>query len=547
MIRKLSWIFLLLLPVSLWSAEGADAKTQTPAVSNPIAKQLDADDGVKAAAGERISWEKDGSEMVLIPAGSFEMGDHHDNMSNALPVHAVELNAFYMDVYEVTVGQFREFVNQSGYNYGGNWNDVAKYSPGDEYPMEFVTWNDVNAYAKWVGKRLPTEVEWEYAARGGLVGKRYTWGDDQSLARDYANYGGTDGKDEWDESTSPVGSFAPNGYGLYDMAGNVWEWCADWYGENYYSGSSAKNLTGPGTGSFRVLRGGNWNNASNYLRVANRSYDTPAGRHYNYGFRCVLGSNFTPDPSEGRGFTRGEAAPLPLANNQGVIEWEKDSSQMALIPAGSFEMGDHHDNMSNALPVHAVELNAFYMDVYEVTVGQFREFVNQSGYSYNRWNNVVKNSQGDGYPMIYVSWNDAIAYAEWAGKRLPTEAEWEYAARGGLAGKRYLWGNEAPTAEKANYNGGKTTAVGSFEANAYGLYDMAGNVYEWCADWYGEDYYSKSPAKNPPGPGTGSHRVLRSGLWYDNSYYLRVAVRNYYLPVSRTLDSGFRCVVSGSN
>jgi len=261
----------------------------------------------------------------------------------------------------------------------------------------------------------------------------------------------------------------------------------------------------------------------------------------------VLGSNFTPDPSEEGGFIGGEAAPLPLANNQGVIEWEKDSSQMALIPAGSFEMGDHHDNMSNALPVHAVELNAFYMDVYEVTVGQFREFVNQSGYSYNRWNNVVKNSQGDGYPMIYVSWNDAIAYAEWAGKRLPTEAEWEYAARGGLAGKRYLWGNEAPTAEKANYNGGKTTAVGSFEANACGLYDMAGNVYEWCADWYGEDYYSKSPAKNPRGPGTGSHRGLRSGLWYDNSYYLRVAVRNYYLPVSRTLASGFRCVVSGSN
>ena len=84
MIRKLSWIFLLLLPVSLWSAEGADAKTQTPAVSNPIAKQLDADDGVKAAAGERISWEKDGSEMVLIPAGSFEMGDHHGKMNNAL-------------------------------------------------------------------------------------------------------------------------------------------------------------------------------------------------------------------------------------------------------------------------------------------------------------------------------------------------------------------------------------------------------------------------------------------------------------------------------
>ena len=547
MIRKLSWIFLLLLAVSLWATEGEEAENQTPVVSNPIAKQLGVDGGVKAAAGERISWEKDGSEMVLIPAGSFEMGDHHDNMGNALPVHTVELNAFYMDVHEVTVGQFLAFVNQSGYNYGGNWNDIVKNSLGDGYPMSYVSWNDVTAYAKWAGKRLPTEVEWEYAARGGLVGKRYPWGDDQSLARDYANYGGTGGKDEWDESTAPVGSFSPNGYGLYDIAGNVWEWCADWYSENYYSSSSAKNPPGPGTGSFRVLRGGNWYHGTTSLRVANRLNISPLNRHNTFGFRCVSGSNFTPGLSEEGGFTSGEATPLPPANNQGVIEWEKDNSQMALIPAGSFEMGDHHDNMSRALPVHTVTLDAFYMDVHEVTVGQFLAFVDQSGYNYGgNWNDVVKNSLGDRYPMSYVSWNDAVAYAEWAGKRLPTEAEWEYAARGGLVGERYLWGNEAPTAEKANYNVGKTTAVGSFEANGYGLYDMAGNVYEWCADWYGEDYYSKSPAKNPRGPATGSRRVLRSGLWYDNSYYLRVAVRNYYLPASRTLDSGFRCV-SGSN
>ena len=240
---------------------------------------------------KKIIWDKDGSEMVLIPAGSFEMGDHFDEGDDdELPIHQVELDAFYMDVREVTVGQFREFVNQSGYKYGGDWDVVAEYSPGDEYPMICVDWNDATAYAEWAGKRLPTEAEWEYAARGGLVGKRYSWEDDESLARDYANYDGTDGKDKW-EYCSPVGSFAANGYGLYDMAGNVWEWCADWYGSDYYSKSPGKNPLGPDSGSSRVLRGGGWSNYTYYLRVAYRGYYFPHNRIDGLGFRCVSGLN----------------------------------------------------------------------------------------------------------------------------------------------------------------------------------------------------------------------------------------------------------------
>ena len=246
---------------------------------------------------------------------------------------------------------------------------------------------------------------------------------------------------------------------------------------------------------------------------------------------------------------------LPLlVIGQQKITWQKDGKEMALIPAGSFEMGDHHDNMGSALPVHRVELDAFYMDVHEVTVGQFKEFVNQSGYSYNRWNDVAKSSPGDEYPMIYVNWNDATAYAKWAGKRLPTEAEWEYAARGGLVGKRYPRGDEI-SHDDANYSGtggkdkwSKCAPVGSFAANGYGLYDMAGNVREWCQDWYGENYYSSSPAKNPPGPDTGSYRVLRGGSCYSSTSYLRVAYRrNHGSPAGRYANYGFRCVVSGSN
>ena len=221
------------------------------------------------------------NKMVLIPAGRFDMGDHLDNIHDAVPVHTVELDAFYMDIHQVTVGQFRQFVEESGYNYSRNsWNNVAKYSLADDHPIVLVNWYDATAYAKWAGKRLPTEAEWEYAARGGLVGKRYPWGDE--ITRDDANYLGTG-------STARVGSYAANGYGLYDMAGNAWEWCADWYGEDYYSNSPLKNPTGPETGQYRAVRGGTWNNLMSYVRVATRKECDPSFIYRNFGFRCAAG------------------------------------------------------------------------------------------------------------------------------------------------------------------------------------------------------------------------------------------------------------------
>merc|ERR1711964_329166 len=122
---------------------------------------------------------------VLIPAGSFEMGDHLDGKSNA-PVHRVRLDGFYMDKTEVTVGQFKAFLSDSDYNWTGSWDGVSTYSPTDDHPMIYVNWHDAMAYCEWAGKRLPTEAEWERAARGGLQGKRYPWGDEVDDTK--ANY-----------------------------------------------------------------------------------------------------------------------------------------------------------------------------------------------------------------------------------------------------------------------------------------------------------------------------------------------------------------------
>ena len=241
------------------------------------------------APEERIIWKKDGTEMVLILAGSFEMGDSKDEpeawMKWSRPVHTIELDAFYMDVHEVTVGKFRKFARETGYEYD-RWDDVAVFSPTGKHPMIWVTWDDATAYAEWAGKRLPTEAEWEYAARGGLSGKRYPWGDE--ITDDHANYFGRVGKDKWEYCAS-VGSLKPNGYGLYDMAGNVFELCSDWYDDDYYNNSPLRNPQGPSTGESHVLRGGSCNFNTDFLRAAFRDYVGPSYSSFYYGFRCVSG------------------------------------------------------------------------------------------------------------------------------------------------------------------------------------------------------------------------------------------------------------------
>ena len=172
------------------------------------------------------------------------------------------------------MGQFKKFLKSSGYKplKSIKWEDVYEHSPTDEHPMCYVNWYDAVAYAEWVGRRLPTEAEWRFVARGGLDGKKFPWGDDIDVARDYANYAGTDRKDNWDKA-SPVGSFEPNGYGLFDMVGNVHEWSQDWYG------SDKKN---------KVLCGGHWFDTLYSLRVGYRYGSNPTIEDLARGFRCVV-------------------------------------------------------------------------------------------------------------------------------------------------------------------------------------------------------------------------------------------------------------------
>ena len=246
--------------------------------------------------------------MVLIPAGSFEMGSKDEDARNdEQPVHTVHLDAFYMDKYEVTNAQFKAFVDANppwqkdriddklhDWDYLLHW-DGTNYPAGQaNHPVTHVNWYAAMAYAAWAGKRLPTEAEWEYAARGGLAGKKYPWGNTITPAD--ANY------DFNVHDTTPVGQYAANGYGLYDMAGNVWEWCLDEYDADVYARShnSRNSISGAKTiqkmlnnfisiptNSWRVLRGGGWTDTAQELLVADRNFITPAQTGTNFGFRCT--------------------------------------------------------------------------------------------------------------------------------------------------------------------------------------------------------------------------------------------------------------------
>jgi formylglycine-generating enzyme required for sulfatase activity len=339
------------------------AQTKIPVCHVPVPSRLKA---LKVASKPKISKQASFQGMKKIPAGAFLMGSHDpQGRADEYPVHRVQVPAFWMDETEVTNAQFAEFVRQTGYVTTAekpiDWLEMAKQLPKgtpkpadsllaasslvfvptmgpvnlndyaqwwefkkgaswkhpqgpnstiegkENHPVVHVSWDDAAAYARWAGKRLPTEAEWEWAARGGLKNQIYPWGNESVDQLPYKtnSFQGhfpyqDDALDGFKSTSAPVKSFPPNGFGLYDMAGNVWEWCSDWYRNDYYKKSPLLNPKGPlnsydpdEPGVFkRVMRGGSFLCNDGYCssyRSAARMKSSPDSGLQHTGFRCVAG------------------------------------------------------------------------------------------------------------------------------------------------------------------------------------------------------------------------------------------------------------------
>jgi formylglycine-generating enzyme required for sulfatase activity len=230
------------------------------------------------AGGQSFTDATTGMEFIFVKGGCYEMGDTYgDGQGDEKPVHNVCVNDFYLGKYEVTQGQWQAVMGNNPSNFK---------NCGDNCPVEQVSWNDTQDFiSRLNGKtgksyRLPIEAEWEYAARSGGKREKYAGGDDLDGVAWYSSNSGS--------KTHVVGTKAPNGLGLSDMSGNVWEWCQDWYGEKYYNDSPNDNPRGPSSGQYRVLRGGAWTNYPEDGRAASRGRNVPALRAYGSGFRLSL-------------------------------------------------------------------------------------------------------------------------------------------------------------------------------------------------------------------------------------------------------------------
>jgi len=589
-------------------ARSMDTTSALPAVTaepTPEPTPVEPETAALSAGAHNTDWtpviqEFDGVEMVLVPAGCFMMGSTEDEIAALIeqedsewaawywsesPQHRVCFEAsFWMGRTEVTNAQYRRCVEAGGCTPPDpRYYDDPQYA---DHPVVSIFWREANAYAAWLGEttgadvRLLTEAQWEYAARGP-DGVTYPWGNDAPTC-ELANI--SVNGERCASATSPVTRY-PAGMswvGALNMSGNVWEWIADWYGE--YPADQQVNPDGPAYGTRRMLRGGGWFSSESSARTATRNADDPL--YWNaVGFRIMVVGSLNVDASLPAIPPAPMPTPTPVSPEQVFLpdgsqntDWtpviqEFDGVEMVLVPAGCFQMGSTDEQIEAAFqqceaeygtgncdrgwyeaerPAHEVCLDAYWIDRTEVSNGQFEAFNGQAA-NPSRWTEAER-------PREKITWREARDFCESRGARLPTEAEWEYAARG-PEGWMYPWGNEWDGARlnycdvncdynwrDSNVNDGyaETAPVGSYPGGAswVGALDLSGNVREFVSSLYQSYPYDAADGRES-NTDISKARVMRGGSWYDANYdYFRASYRNWNLPYNWFHFDGFRCVRS---
>jgi formylglycine-generating enzyme required for sulfatase activity len=461
-------------------------------------------------------------DWVTVPAGACPIGEDAivapAGRQDDMPAGNIELPTYWIARTPITNTQYAAFVAATGHRAPAHWEAAAPPAMLGQHPVTYVDWHDAGAFCAWARVRLPTEAEWEKAARGD-DGRPFPWGADAPGSL-FANSGGRFG------TTTPVGSFPAGAspYGALDMAGNVWEWTASAFLDSHSDGRAERAAASP-----RVLRGGSFNHGAADLRCAARDRLYADACDEYIGFRVVSDDARI-------------ATPLNL-------DWVH-------VPAGAFLIGavpqDYYQEAQNApsqpglgMPRHTVELPAFAIARTPITNAQYAAFVAATGYrAPAHWEGSAPPAELAQHPIVYVDWHDARAFCAWARVRLPTEAEWEKAARGADV-RPFPWGADAPDPTRAWFDQ-HTDAIGTRPvgerpagASPYGALDMAGNVWEWTASLHWPyPYRSDDGRESQAAPG---QRVLRGGSFRSaHERYLRCAFRSRSYPARRRDHIGFR-------
>lgn len=517
-----------------------------------------------------------GMEFAFIPVGEFLMGSSDTEIGrnkDEEPQHRVTIKeGFYMGRYEVTQAQYEAVTGSlTKCDYGQLDENVL----GSMRPVVCVSWSDAKEFIRKLNAkndgftyRLPSEAEWEYAARAGTT-TAFSFGD--SLSSNQASFDGRSpygngAKGDYKGKTMPVGSYQPNAWGLYDMHGNVWEWVEDIYNENGYAGlpSDGSANTSKGDTFSRVARGGAFDSEANSTRLSYRDRKSANFRSVQFGFRIIAvpTSNTTPSNTTSN------------PNNTNKVESIKRNSigmEFVYIPAGDFMMGTSDaeaqaayqeekryiditrlDSFDSEKPKHKVTIkDGFLMGRYEVTEAQYQQTIGVNPSYYQGCDNCAVDT---------VSWDDAKEFIKRLNEKndgfvysLPSEAEWEYACRAGTTTVFSLGDSLSPgqanfdetrpygAAPKGAIKSGKMP-VGSFQPNAWGLYDMHGNVAEWVEDIFQYGYNSLPTDGLANTKGDPKYRTLRGGNRTDPGYWLRSAFRTMSFRDDRRVHTGFRVV-----